>query len=197
MVKLNRDFLKSIKMRITVKTGIISALCWIGIKMAIYYAGIFERTIVPAVLLNILGLLACIAIGLFLQKRRDTEETNTMIDLKNAMSAGVPYVLMVSIFIYFFYAKINPEYYQHQIAENEIAIEKMVNDPIALEKFKAQQADAEVMTKQQIEKKLKQSNKQGASAGFTATLATLALLILATLYSLLVTIIYRRIVFRS
>jgi hypothetical protein len=114
-------------MRITVKTGIISALCWIGIKMAIYYAGIFERTIVPAVLLNILGLLACIAIGLFLQKRRDTEETNTMIDLKNAMSAGVPYVLMVSIFIYFFYAKINPEYYQHQIAENEIAIEKMVN----------------------------------------------------------------------
>jgi hypothetical protein len=113
------------------------------------------------------------------------------------MSAGVPYVLMVSIFIYFFYAKINPEYYQHQIAENEIAIEKMVNDPIALEKFKSQQADAEVMTKQQIEKKLKQSNKQGASAGFTATLSTLALLILATLYSLLVTIIYRRIVFRS
>jgi tetratricopeptide (TPR) repeat protein len=81
--------------------------------------------------------------------------------------------------------------------ENEIAIEKMVNDPIALEKFKSQQADAEVMTKEQIEKKLKQSNKQGASAGFTATLSTLALLILATLYSLLVTIIYRRIVFRS
>ncbi|MBP6089782.1 MAG: DUF4199 domain-containing protein [Crocinitomicaceae bacterium] len=184
-------------MRITVKTGIISALSWIGIKMGIYYTGLFERTIIPAVLLNILGLLACISIGLYLQKRRDTEETNTMIDLKNAMSAGVPYVLMVSIFIYFFYAKINPEYYQHQIAENEIAIEKMVNDPIALEKFKSQQADAEVMTKEQIEKKLKQSNKQGASAGFTATLSTLALLILATLYSLLVTIIYRRIVFRS
>lgn len=197
MVSPNRDFLNYIIMRITVKTGIISSLCWIGIKMGIYYTGLFERTIIPAVLLNILGLLACISIGLYLQKRRDTEETNTMIDLKNAMSAGVPYVLMVSIFIYFFYAKINPEYYQHQIAENEIAIEKMVNDPIALEKFKSQQVDAEVMTKEQIEKKLKQSNKQGASAGFTATLSTLALLILATLYSLLVTIIYRRIVFRS
>ena len=119
-----------------------------------------------------------------------------MIDMKNGMSAGVPYVMIVSIFIYFYYSKINPEYYAHQIAENEIAIEKMVNDPIALQKFKESQEDAEVMTKEQIEGKLKDSNKKGASAGFTATLSTLALLILATLYSLLITIIYRRIMFK-
>ena len=183
-------------MRITIKTGIISAAIWIGIKLSFFYLGIFQETIVPSVLLNILGLLLSIAIGLFLQKRRDTEETNTMIDMKNGMSAGVPYVMIVSIFIYFYYSKINPEYYAHQIAENEIAIEKMVNDPIALQKFKDSQEDAEVMTKEQIEGKLKESNKKGASAGFTATLSTLALLILATLYSLLVTIIYRRIMFK-
>jgi hypothetical protein len=183
-------------MRITIKTGIISAAIWIGIKLSFFYLGVFQETIVPAVLLNILGLLLSIAIGLFLQKRRDTEETNTMIDMKNGMSAGVPYVMIVSIFIYFYYSKINPEYYAHQIAENEIAIEKMVNDPIALQKFKESQEDAEVMTKEQIEGKLKDSNKKGASAGFTATLSTLALLILATLYSLLITIIYRRIMFK-
>ena len=183
-------------MRITIKTGIISAAIWIGIKLSFFYLGVFQETIVPAVLLNILGLLLSIAIGLFLQKRRDTEETNTMIDMKNGMSAGVPYVMIVSIFIYFYYSKINPEYYSHQIAENEIAIEKMVNDPIALQKFKESQEDAEVMTKEQIEGKLKDSNKKGASAGFTATLSTLALLILATLYSLLITIIYRRIMFK-
>jgi hypothetical protein len=183
-------------MRITIKTGIISAAIWIGIKLSFFYLGVFQETIVPAVLLNILGLLLSIAIGLFLQKRRDTEETNTMIDMKNGMSAGVPYVMIVSIFIYFYYSKINPEYYAHQIAENEIAIEKMVNDPIALQKFKESQEDAEVMTKEQIEGKLKDSNKKGASAGFTATLSILALLILATLYSLLITIIYRRIMFK-
>lgn len=183
-------------MRITVKTGIISAAIWIGVKMSFFYLELFEDTIVPAVLINILGLLLAISIGLYLQKRKDTEETNAMHDIKNGLAAGFPYVLIVSIFIYLFYAKINPEYYAHQVAENEIAIEKMVNDPVELEKFKKSQPDAEVMTKEEIELKLKESNKKGASAGFTATLSTLALLILATIYSILVTIIYRKILFK-
>jgi hypothetical protein len=112
-------------MRITVKTGIISAAIWILIKLAFFYLDISNDSIVPLVMLNILGLLLAIAIGLYLQKIRETEETNTMVDLKNGMSAGLPYVLMVSIFIYFYYTKINPDYYAHQIAENEITIEKI------------------------------------------------------------------------
>lgn len=183
-------------MRITVKTGIIAAAIWILLKLSFFYLDLFPDTIVPAVLLNILGLLLAISIGLFLQKRRDVDETNAMYDIKNAMSAGLPYVLMVTVFIYFFYSKINPEYYAHQVAENEIAIEKMVNDPVELQKFKETQADAEVMTKEEIEKKLKESNRQGASAGFTATLSTLSLLILAMIYSILVTVIYRQILFK-
>jgi len=184
-------------MRITVKTGIITAVIWILIKLSFFYFGLFDDTIVPAVMLNILGLLLAIAIGLYLQKRREKEETNAMLDLKNAMSAGVPYVLIVSIFIYFYYSKINPDYYQHKIAEQEVAIKKMVNDPVQLKKFQSEHEDAEVMSKEQIEKKLMESNKKGASAGFTATLSTLALLILATMYSLLVAIIYRKIVFKG
>ncbi len=184
-------------MRITVKVGIIGAALWIFLKLIFFYFGWSNDTVVPTVLLNIFLLLASISVGLFLQKMRDTEETNAMYDLKNGMSAGLPYVVLVSIFIYFFYAKINPEYYQHQISENEVAIEKMVNDPVQLANFKKEHADAEVMTKDQIEEKLKESNRNGASAGFTATLSILALLILATIYSLLVTIIYRKVVFRN
>ena len=184
-------------MKITIKTGLLAAAIWIGLKLAFYYIGIFPDTIQPAVLLNILGLLLAISIGLYLQKIRNSEESNTLLDIKNALSAGLPYVLMVSIFIYFYYAKINPNYYQNQVAKNEILIEKMVNNPLQLEKFKKSQPDAEVMTKEEIELKLKENNKKGASPVFTAMLATLSLLILATLYSILVTIIYRRIVFRK
>lgn len=183
-------------MRITVKTGIIAAAIWIVIKLSFFYLGLFEDTIVPAVLLNILGLLLSIAIGLFFQKMRDTEETNTLIDIKNAMSAGVPYAIIVSVFIYFYYAKINPEFDQRQIANNEVEIEKLVNNPVELDKFRKSQPDAEVMTKEQIEEKLKEGNRQGASPGSRTTLATLALLILATIYSLLITIIYRKIMFK-
>jgi hypothetical protein len=112
------------------------------------------------------------------------------------MSAGVPYVVITCLFLYFYYAKINPEYYARQIANKEYEIKKMVNDPKALTKFKKEFPDAEVMTKEQIEHKLIENNKKGASAGFTSTLATLALLILSTFYSILVTIIYRKIVFK-
>ena len=182
-------------MRVTVKTGIITAFCWMFIKLVFYYTGTFTDTIVPSVMLNILGMLVSIAVGLYLHKLGDKEESNTLLDIKNAMTAGIPYAVLVSIFIYIYYSQINPEYYLHQIAENEIAIEKMVNDPVQLAKFKSDQPDAEVMTKEEIEFKLKKSNRQGAAPGFTTTLAMLALTVLATLYSLLVTIIYRRLIF--
>ena len=165
--------------------------------MLFFWLGVFPDTILPAVMINILGLLVAISVGLYLQKMHDTEETNALYDMKNAMSAGVPYAIIVSIFIYFYYGKINPEYYEHQIAEKEIEIEKLVNDPVRLKEFKQEYEDAEVMTKEQIEEKLKENNRKGASAGFTATISTLALLLLATLYSLLITAIFRKIVFRS
>ncbi len=181
-------------MRITVKTGIIAAFAWIGVKMIFHFVGF--SSIAPAVLLNILGLLLAIAIGLFIQKMRDTEETNALLDIKNAMTAGFPYVVIVSVFIYIYYNNINPDFYKHQIAENEMTIYKMVNDPVQLKKFKASQPDAEVMTKEQIEKKLIANNKNGASAKNTAILSVLSLTVLATIYSLLVTMIFRKILFK-
>lgn len=184
-------------MRITLKTGLISAVAWIVIKLAFFWLNISANSITPTVLLNIFGLLSSITIGLFLQKRRDTEETNAMHDLKNAMSAGVPYAVIVSVFIYLFYGQINPEYYEHQLAENKTEIHKMVSDPVRLEKFKKEHPDAEVMYPDQIEKRLFKSAEQQSSAGFTSTLSMLALLILGTFYSLIITIILRKVVFRK
>jgi len=184
-------------MRITVKTGLVAAATWILFKLCLYAIGVADSTTVIAVLANIFMLLSSISIGLYLQKRSDTEDTNTLVDVKNGMSAGLPYVVLTSVFIYFYYGKINPDYYKHQIAEKEYMIHKMVNDPVQLKKFKDEHADAEVMTKDQIESNLIENNKQGASAGFTATLSTLALLILATFYSLLVTIIFRKLLFKG
>lgn len=183
-------------MRITIKTGILAALTWIIFKMTFFYLDIFQTTNMPAVLLNLLGLLVSISVGLFLQKSRNQEETSMMEDVKNAMSAGFPYVVIVTGFIYFFYTNINTEYYAHEIAEKDIAIEKMVDDPKQLNRFKNDHPEAEVMTNKQIENQLKESNKRMASVGFTATLSLLALLILATIYSLFVTVVYRKIMFK-
>ncbi|MCE2712189.1 MAG: DUF4199 family protein [Cryomorphaceae bacterium] len=184
-------------MRITVKSGVAAALFWIIFKLTLYFLGFSDETTFVAVLTNIFMLLSAISIGLYLQKRIDTDETNAMVDLKNAMSAGVPYVLITSIFLFFFYSKINPGYYAQKIAEKEYEIHQMVNDSAQLEKFKQEFPDAEVMTKDQIEKKLIENNKKGASVGFTTTLTILSMLLLSTFYSIMITIIYRKIVFKD
>ena len=184
-------------MKITVKVGVICALCWIAIKYILFALDVFPGQMAPTAMLNILGLLSAISIGLYIQKRRDTMETNALFDMKNAMSAGLPYVLIVSSFLYLFYTQINPEFVSHQVAEGEATIEKMIKDPKQMAQFRKENPDAEVMTDKQIEKRLKANNKKGAAPGFTATLSILALLLLATLYSLLVTMIYRQVVFRA
>ena len=184
-------------MRISAKTGLVAAFTWILFKLCLFFIGVADSTTVIAVLANIFMLLSCISIALYQKKRVDKEETNTLVDVKNGMSAGLPYVLITSIFIYFYYEKINPAYYAHQIAEKEFSIQQMVNDPIKLKKFKSEHPDAEVMTKEQIQSKLIENNKQAGSVSFTSILSTLALLILATFYSLFVTIIFRKLVFKG
>lgn len=184
-------------MRITIKIALIFSALWISIKYLFFYTGITGHDRVPATLINVFLLLSAITVGLYLQKRRDTEDTNAMIDLKNAMSSGVIYSVIVSAFIYLYYTKIDPEFIAHQLAEREVEIHKMVNDEKRLAAFKKEHADAEIMTKDQIEKRLLKSNREGASAGFTSTLSTLALLILSAFYSILVTIIMRKVVFRE
>jgi hypothetical protein len=184
-------------MRITVKIGIITAFAWIGIKMIFHYFSTIDtiEDIVPIALLNILGLLLAIAIGLFIQKMRDTEGTNALLDIKNAMTAGIPYVIIVSVFIYVYYNNINPEFYKHQIAEKNIAVQKMVNNPKQLALYKKNNPETEVMTNEQIIKR-ESDNENINPAKTQAILTLLALTVLSTIYSLLVTMIFRRILFK-
>jgi hypothetical protein len=184
-------------MRITVKTGVIAAFTWIGVKMIFHYCTSIEVLvdIVPIGLLNILGLLLSICIGLFIQKMRDTEETNALLDIKNGMTAGIPYAVIVSLFSYFYYNNINPEFYLHQIAEKKIDAQKMVNNPQELAQYKKNNPDTEVMTKEQIIKR-ESDNGDVNPAKTHAILSLLSLTVLSTIYSLLVTMIYRKILFK-
>lgn len=184
-------------MRITIKVALLFASIWISIRLIFFFSNSIEMSLVAPTLLNIFCLLGAITVGLFLQKRRDIEETNTMIDLKNAMTSGVIYSVIVSAFLYLYYTRIDPEYIERKIAKNEIEIHNLITNKHKLAQFKKAHPDAEVMTDQQIEKRLIESNLQGASAGYTSTLATLALLVLSAFYSIMITIIMRKVVFRN
>lgn len=185
-------------MRITVKIGIIFALLWIALKMVLFLTlqGEYRFELKPAVLTNILFLLSAISIGLFLQKRRDTEDSNMLRDIKNGMSSGVPYTIIVSIFLYFYYANIDKEFIQHQISEHHVALEKELDDPERFKALKASNEDFEVMTRDQIEESIKDNINASLSPGSTMTLSLLGMLILTTINSIFVAAVYRKIVFK-
>ena len=182
-------------MRITVKIGLLFAAIWIAVKMMFYVTGMTGDSIQPSAMINILCLLLAISVGLFLQKRRSTEETSLMTDIKNGMTAGVPYILVVSIFMYIFYADINPEFISHLRAEKVQAMKTRLDDPNALARLKSENADFEVMTKEQIFDRMRQGPENTISAKSTSVLNLLALLLLATMNSIFVAVIFRKVVF--
>lgn len=184
-------------MKITVKVGLLFALLWILVKMVFYWTGIVGMNVVPSVLLNMLFILLAISLGLYFHKLKQTEYTNALGDIKNGMTTGVPYAMVVSVFIYFYYSKIDPEFNRHQKAEWEVAISKKLDEKGGLESAREQNPEFEVMSKEEIITKMKTGYESFYNPVSTMTLSMLALLLLATLNSIFVTVILRRIVFKN
>lgn len=183
-------------MRVTVKAGLGFALLWILIKMVFFWTGSLNYNIVPAVLLNMLCLIAAIGVGLYLHKRKETEVGNALNDIKNAMTAAVPYILVVSVFIYFYYNNIDPEYNQHQLSEAYTEIQKLLDTPEGLQQVRNSNPEFEVLTKEEIYDKLKQGPEGFYNPTSTMTLSMLGLLVLGTMNSIFIAVIYRKVVFR-
>ena len=183
-------------MNTTVKIGIGFGLAWCLIKYAFF---LFDplADIKPMVMINILFMLTSIAIALYIQKRDSTEGSNALLDIKNAMKSGFPYTLVVCTFLYFYYGTINPEYNQRQISDMEYEMKKVLDDPEKLADLKSSNPSFEIKTKEEIFAEMKKGPRTFYTAGAVTTVSLLSMLLLSILYSILVTVVYRRIVFRD
>lgn len=184
-------------MRITVKTGILFAIGWILFKLSLFGMGKSSETFLLSTFVNMFLLILAITVGLYLEKRNDQEDGNALRDIKNGMTAGIPYTIIVCVFIYFYYSKIDPEYNRHQISDSAVALEKEINDPVKFKRLKASNPDFEVMTKNQIRKNIIEKSKSAYNPKSTATVGLLAMSLYTTLNSIFITIIFRKIVFRN
>lgn len=184
-------------MRITVKVGLLFAAIWIAIKMVFFYTDAFGYNVVPSVMLNILCVLLAISVGLFKVKRAQTEQSSLLTDIKDGMTAGVPYALVVSVFLFLYYSKIDTNFIPHRVAEVTYEMKKRLDDPVQLKRLRSENEDFEVMTKEQIFERMSQGPVNTINAKSTMILALLALLLLATLNSIFVAVIYRKVVFRG
>lgn len=182
-------------MRITVKTGLLFALAWIFVKMSMYWTGMLDSQI-PGTLINILFLLLAISVGLYLSKTQKKEATNALTDIKDGMSAGLPYTVVISLFLYFFYGNIDREFTDHKISERLTATEKMLAEPGEWEDFKDANPDYETYSKEQFLKEEKTKIEAANNPRSIFIMSLLGGLMLGTMYSIVVTAIYRKLIFR-
>ena len=186
-------------MKPTVKFGLIFAAIWIGFKLILFstLTGPDRYNLQPAILANILCLLLAITLGLYFHKRNATEQSNALGDIKSAMGAGMIYTMIVTVFLYFYYSKIDPEYNQHQRSEAAMQLEKMLNDPEEFKKLKGSNGEFEVMSKDEIRASLITNQEAMYSTQAVTTIGLLGMLMLATVNSILISIVMRRVIFKG
>ncbi|MDX1651443.1 MAG: DUF4199 domain-containing protein [Brumimicrobium sp.] len=185
-------------MRPALKAALIFSVSWILLKFLFLYLGIFQNEIFYSGLLNNFFLLAAIALGLYLEKKKEGfGEGTALSDIKNAMIAGAPYALIVSVFMYFYYQDINPDFVENRVTERMDLVYNSMQRDTYVDSLKMQNKDFKVMTDEEIYKQIYQETESAFSPKSLLTFSLLGLLILGFTYSILITAIYRKVLFRD
>ncbi len=179
-------------MKLPVKVGLIFALIWIAVKMTALAFSFSLDNITVFVFINMFLLTTAIAYSLYMIKRKETE-SNLLNDIKTGMLAGVPYTVLLSGFLYFYYQNIYPEFNEKKKAE----IAQKLENPKLIKQIQQSAPGMQNKTKAEIIKQQMQQADSIYNAKFTMVVSLLALMVYSTLNSLMIAIIYRRIVFRN
>jgi hypothetical protein len=179
-------------MKLPLKVGLIAAAIWISIKLAAFYLSLSLDDLRPFVFINMFILTAAIAIALYLVKRKETEN-NLLNDVKNGMLAGVPYAVIVSVFLYFYYEKIYPDFIERRLNEHSLEL----SNPQTIKKIQRSIPEMENKSFEEIKKEDMEKAKDSLKANRAMLLSMLSLLLYATLNSIVISVIFRRIVFRN
>ena len=181
-------------MKKTVLYGIIGAAIWVVLKLIFHAFSKNNTSIAPAIFSNMFLLLVTTAYGLYQHKIKEGFLSgNALSDIKTALTIAIPYSIIVALFLVFYYKQINPEYNQLQIQKAEISIDKDVDNPISLKKMKKDNESFEVMEKEKIRIELKKGPKRFYNANTTGLISLLALMMLSTIYSIFITVVYRKV----
>ena len=179
-------------MRLPLKVGLLAAAIWISIKLVAFSLSLSLNDLRPFVFINMFILTAAIAIALYLVKRKETEN-NLLNDVKNGMLAGVPYAVIVSVFLYFYYEKIYPDFIERRLNERSLEL----SNPQTIKKIQRSIPEMENKSFEEIKKEDMEKAKDSLKANRAMLLSMLSLLLYATLNSIVISVIFRRIVFRN
>ena len=175
-----------------VKYGLIASLVWIAVKMGALALSISLFDIKYFGLFNMFLLTFVITWSIYKHKRIQTE-SNLLVDIKNGMLAGVPYTAVVSVFLFFYYGQIFPEFREKKMNEVYVRIDTKKE----LDAIRKNQPELENKSDVEIKQLAIKDWKNKLDPQFTMMISLLALLFYTTMNSLLISLVFRRIVFKN
>ncbi|MEN9994238.1 MAG: hypothetical protein RL762_895 [Bacteroidota bacterium] len=173
--------------------GLVFGSFWIAFKMLAFLFAYQLDQIQLFVLLNMAFLTAAIALFLYRKKRYDETESNILTDIKAGLSVGLPYTLVVSFFLFFYYKDIYPEFNEKKRA----AYEQRMDSTKEIAAIRNSNSALENKSDSEIVAMARKNTAMMYDPQFTLSVSLLALLVYSTLNSLLIAVIYRRVVFRD
>ncbi|MEZ4938298.1 MAG: DUF4199 family protein [Crocinitomicaceae bacterium] len=179
------------------KYPIIFAVVWFVVKCILFFAGM-EDSLLPGVMINMLLLLASVAYGLFLKKKSENyAEVNFLDDMKVAIKSGMAYVAFLTFFIYAFYAWVDPGYAEKLTELREKEVREYLDDEENLKKAREENQNIKDLSKEDIiDLKVEQSTWV-YSPFYSSTFALLSMMTGVFINSLLVVLLFRKVLFRE
>ncbi|WP_107040100.1 hypothetical protein [Brumimicrobium mesophilum] len=185
-------------MRPALKMALLFSGAWILLKFVFQAIDIFQEDVVKPGLINNLFLLLAISLGLYFEKKKEGFGTGTPLsDIKNGLTAGAPYVLIVSVFMFFYYDTINPSFIENRVSERMDVIYEESQDEAYMDTLKLHTPEFRVMTNDEILRDIKTDTESALSAKTLFVFSLLGLMVMALTYAIFLTVIYRKILFRD
>jgi len=175
-------------MKTSINIGIAFAVIWIILKLVAFNFQIFLTDLKPFIFANMLFVTLAVGITLYLKKRKEVGG-NLLDDVKTGMGSSIIYTVIVSVFIFFYYQTIYPEFNSSKISEMEL----LLKDESKVEELRKSNPDMENSSSDEIRSLVLTSIGQYYSAQFTMTIALLGLLLYSTLNSLIISLIFKKV----
>ena len=179
-------------MKFPIKVGLVCAAIWIGLKMIAWSFSIGLNDIKPFVFVNMFLLTASIAYALYFVKLKE-DDSNLLNDIKNGMLSGMPYSVIVSVFMYFYYERIYPDFNQQKIE----AIEKKLDEPNAIKDIQKNNPEMQNDSPKEVRNEVIEKSKLIYSSKFNMLVSLLALVLYTTINSIVIALILRKVVFAN
>ncbi len=175
--------------------GICFALLWCLIKLSFFLLNSDQADFLKwFVMLNMFLATLTVSLSIYEFKKKIPGQ-NLLMDVKNGISAGLIYTILVSSFLFFYYQEINPQYIANKLEKIEKETLSALEDPKKLSEFRALKPEFRSLTKKELVDVVINNRAVVYSPKFTMSIALLALLLYVTINSLLIALIFRKFLF--